>query len=73
MDPNQLTLASIAIALGVLGLKKMWVFGWTYADKEKDLDDMTVDRNFWRDTALKSMGHTDKALDKLGTTGPVEG
>ena len=27
-----------------------------------DLKAMTEDRDFWRDTALKSMGHTDQAL-----------
>jgi len=61
-DPDQVTIVGILTALGVAGLRRMWVFGWTYADKVKDLVDMTEDRNFWRDTALQSMGHTDKAL-----------
>lgn len=63
MDPNQLTVAAIAVGLAVAGVGKLWVFGWTYADKVKDLDSMEQDRDFWRDTALKSMGHTDTALD----------
>lgn len=66
VTPEQLTILGIAITLGVLGRAKVWVFGWVYADKEKALVEMTVDRNFWRDTALKSMGHVDKALGGKG-------
>lgn len=63
LDPQQVTIIALLFALGAAGLKKLWVFGWTYAEKVRDLYDMTVDRNFWRDIALKSMGHTDVALD----------
>lgn len=77
LAPEQITIISLLLALGAAGMKKLWVFGWTYADKVKDLLDMTEDRNFWRDTALESMGHTDKALDKVpgapAVTGKVKG
>lgn len=63
LDPNQTTIVGLLLALGAAGLKKLWVFGWTYADKVKDLADMTTDRNFWRDTALKSLVHVDQALE----------
>ena len=66
MQPDQLTLLGLIGAIAAAGLAKLWVFGWTYADKVKDLGEMTIDRNFWRDTALKSMGHVDKALGGKG-------
>ena len=62
MTPEQYTLLGVAFALAGAGVAKVWVFGWTYIAKVKDLEDMTTDRNFWRDIALKSMTHTDKAL-----------
>jgi hypothetical protein len=62
MSPEQLTIGAIAVGLATAGLARLWVFGWVYAAKVKDLEDMTADRNFWRDTALKSMGHVDRAL-----------
>lgn len=62
MPPEQWTVVGLIGAIAGAGLAKLWVFGWTYADKVKDLSEMTIDRNFWRDTALKSMGHVDKAL-----------
>lgn len=40
----------------VLGYRRLWVFGW-YAKE------LAEDRDFWRMTALKSMGHADKAID----------
>lgn len=68
LDPQQITVISVLVGLGLAGLRKMWVFGWTYTDKETDLAEMTKDRDFWRDTALKAMGHVDQALG-----GPAEG
>jgi hypothetical protein len=62
LDPQQTTVIALLLAIGAAGVAKQWVFGWVYASKERDLSDMTKDRDFWRDTALKSMGHTDKAL-----------
>lgn len=55
LTPEQITIIGLLLAIGGAGLKKLWVFGWTYADVVKD-------RDFWRDTALKSMGHTDRAI-----------
>jgi len=62
LTTEQITIIGLLLAIGGAGLKKLWVFGWTYADKVKDLAEMTADRDFWRDTALKSMVHTDKAI-----------
>jgi hypothetical protein len=62
VTPEQWTILGLVGAITTAGLAKLWVFGWTYTDKVKDLGEMTLDRNFWRDTALKSMGHVDKAL-----------
>jgi hypothetical protein len=70
MDPQQLTIAGILIAIGLAGVRKDWVFGWVYRAKvesdQQSLLEMTSDRDFWRDIALKSMGHTEKALDVAG-------
>lgn len=63
MTPEQYTLLGLAAALAGAGVAKIWVFGWTYQAKVKDLEDMTEDRNFWRDIALKSTGLTDRALN----------
>ena len=59
-------IGTILTAVVVAGIKKVWVWGYQLTDKDDDLAEMTVDRNFWRDTALKAMGHTDKALDVAG-------
>lgn len=59
IDPQQVTVIAVLFGIGAAGLAKKWVFGWTYAALEKD-------RDFWRDVALKSLGHTDKALDVAG-------
>jgi hypothetical protein len=42
-------------AIAAAGIAKVWVFGWTYSE-------MRTDRNFWRETAMKSMKHVDKTL-----------
>ena len=63
LDPQQVTIIALLFAIGAAGLKKLWVFGWIYAEKVKDLGEMTKDRNFWRDIALQSMGHVDKAIE----------
>jgi len=55
IDPTQVTIVGLLLAIGAAGLKRLWVFGWTYSEA-------AADRDFWRDTALKAMGHTDAAL-----------
>jgi hypothetical protein len=35
---------------------RKWVFGWTF-------DEMRSDRDFWREVALTSLNHADKAID----------
>jgi hypothetical protein len=59
----QLGVGGLLLVTLLLGHKRLWVFGWILAECEQRLDEMETDRNFWRDVALKSMGHTDKALD----------
>jgi hypothetical protein len=66
MPAEQWTILGLVSGIAAAGLAKLWVWGWVYADKAKDLADMTTDRNFWRDTALKSLGHVDKALGGKG-------
>lgn len=63
LDPQQVTIVGLLFAIGAAGMRKVWVWGWTLADKEDQLKAMTVDRDFWRDTALRAIGHTDKAID----------
>lgn len=67
MDPQQITVVALVFGIGAAGLAKKWVFGWIYeaaiASLLKQLADMTADRNFWRDSTLAAMRHTDKALD----------
>lgn len=62
LTPEQLTIIGLLLAIGGLGLKKLWVFGWVYETALAALAEMRRDRDFWRDIALKAMGHTDKAL-----------
>ena len=59
----QLGLGGLMLLALVLGHKRLWVFGWLLVECENRLDEMEADRNFWRDTALKAMGHADKAMD----------
>lgn len=49
-------LAGIIGAVIGAGIRRAWVWGWTYTE-------MRAERDFWRDTALQAMGHTDKAID----------
>ena len=63
LDPQQVTIVALLFAIGAAGLKKLWVFGWTYAEKDQDLQEMTTDRDFWRDTALASLTHVDKLVE----------
>lgn len=54
-------IAAIGTLLGTItaaGLARKWVFGWVYAQ-------MVEDRDFWRATALRAMGHADKAIDTV--------
>jgi hypothetical protein len=61
-------------ALKDLGFGGMAVFalvggfrGWYVWRREHDA--VKVDRDYWRDVALESMGHTDKALE-VAAKGP---
>lgn len=66
-DSTQITVVGLLLAIGAAGLRGLWVWGWVYKSREKDLlaqlEERTADRDFWRGTALKAMGHTDKALN----------
>jgi hypothetical protein len=73
LNPEQITILGMVLAIGGAGLAKLWVFGWLYSDKEAQrvreaaeaaeaLEKMEEDRNFWRDTALQALGHTDVLL-----------
>jgi hypothetical protein len=63
MTPEQVTVVGLLLAIGGAGLAKKWVFGWTYEQSQKDLEKMTIDRNFWRDMALQLGGITGKAVN----------
>ena len=63
LTPEQISIIGLLFAIGAAGLKKLWVFGWTYSEKDEDLTDMTKDRDFWRDTALASLTHVDKLVE----------
>lgn len=52
-------IAAIGTILGTVaaaGLARKWVWGYQLAD-------MTKDRDFWRDAALRAMGNADKAIN----------
>ena len=68
LDPQQVTIVALLFAIGGAGLRKLWVWGWVLEDKKSELAAMTVDRDFWRDTALKAISHTDKAIDVVDRT-----
>lgn len=62
-------IAAIGTLLGGItaaGLARKWTWGYQLAD-------MTKDRDFWRDAALRAMGTTDKALDVATTTKSGDG
>lgn len=63
LDPQQVTIVALLFAIGGAGLRKLWVFGWVYSERDNDLVEMTKDRNFWRDTALASLGHVEQAIE----------
>lgn len=67
MDPIYVigVMGSIITGVVTAGLKRAWVWGWTYSDKVKDLADMTEDRDFWRNTALKLLQHNDAIVKKV--------
>lgn len=51
-------IGSLLAGITAAGLAKKWVWGWTYEEIRRE-------RDFWRDTALKAMGHADKAIDTV--------
>lgn len=60
LDPVAVLAAIGTILSSVVaaGIKRVWVWGYQLADMEED-------RDFWRDTALRSLSNADKAIDKL--------
>ena len=70
LTPEQsAVVAGVIVAVVTAGLKGLWVFGWVHkaivSSLTKQLTDMTRDRDYWRNIALRSMGHTDRALEKI--------
>lgn len=65
VTPEQLTIIGLLLGIGAAGLAQKWVWGWVYQEVKKALVEMTEDRNFWRDIALQSMGHTGKAIEAV--------
>ena len=57
VSPEQITLASLLVGIGVAGAAQKWVFGWVYKA-------MVDDRDFWRDRALGSTGLAEIATDE---------
>jgi hypothetical protein len=55
-------------AVGVLGLVALMIFmGWlvpvkTINQMRKDFDEVRKDRDYWRQAAMKAMGHTDALM-----------
>lgn len=56
--------AVVVAAIGALSTGLGWVARRIYLDLRKDLEDMTKDRDYWRDIAHRSMGHTDKLVER---------
>ena len=57
LTPEQTAaVAGILAAVILAGMTGKWVWGWTYRA-------VVEDRDFWRSTALRAMGHADKAVD----------
>lgn len=52
----QIGVAGFLLLALLLGHRRVWVWGWLAESIEKD-------RDFWRDIALRSMGHAEQALD----------
>ena len=52
MTPEQVSIVGLVLAIGAAGLRKLWVFGWTYQDKVDELAKAETDIVFWRDLAL---------------------
>ena len=57
LDPTVVIAGIGTVAATVIGagIRRVWVWGWTYSQMESD-------RDFWRDTALRAMGQTEKAI-----------
>lgn len=51
----QIGVAGFLLVALLLGHRRVWVWGWLLVSVE-------ADRNFWRDIALRSMGHAEKAI-----------
>jgi hypothetical protein len=57
LNPEQLTIVGLLLAILVGGVRRDWVFGWTYREMA---DDLTEDRNYWRSMALRTLGVAEK-------------
>jgi hypothetical protein len=51
----QLGVGALAVALLLLGHRRLWVFGWHYAAVE-------ADRDYWRNLAIELLRINDKAV-----------
>jgi hypothetical protein len=53
----QLGVGGLLLAALFLGARRFWVFGWVHREiverLEKEVETMTIDRNYWRDVALR--------------------
>jgi hypothetical protein len=58
LDPT-IVVAAIATLSGALGAAARMIYV-----------DLRRDRDFWRDTALKAMGHTDQAIQLAAKAAP---
>lgn len=56
IDIERVSIVALVIAILGAGFKKLWVWGY-------QLSDMTADRDFWRDAALKTMRVAEKSVD----------
>lgn len=65
VDPAVVAGFLLTLAGGIVGagIRRVWVFGWTLQDEKTAHAATAKDRDFWRDTALKAIGHTGKAID----------
>jgi len=68
LTPEQTAaVAFIITAVVAAGIRGIWVWGWVHQAALKSVTDQLArertEKAFWRNVALKSMGHTDKALE----------
>lgn len=68
-DAQVAAVAGIIGAIVAAGMAGQWVFGWVHKaivrSLERQLAESKQETAFWRGVALKAMGHTDRALEKI--------